>query len=144
MDVASALFVHSRDRTVLVAQRKPPPTRCPLMWEFPGGKLETGETGAQAIVREMQEELGLEIEVDRDPLARAEFHTDVFLSVSLYVVRSPSRPEKSQRLPFNRHDERTRGVEGQLLRWVDLRRAFYELAFVPSMYLFYDKVRELL
>jgi len=32
-----------------------------LLWEFPGGKLETGETAAQGIIREIREELGMRI-----------------------------------------------------------------------------------
>ena len=35
------------------------------MWEFPGGKIESGETKEQALVREIKEELNIEINVDK-------------------------------------------------------------------------------
>ena len=35
------------------------------MWEFPGGKIESGETKEQALVREIKEELNIEISVDK-------------------------------------------------------------------------------
>ncbi len=48
---------------VLIAQRKPGCAREPLKWEFPGGKVEEGETPQQALAREIMEELGVRIEV---------------------------------------------------------------------------------
>ncbi|HEX2101891.1 MAG TPA: (deoxy)nucleoside triphosphate pyrophosphohydrolase [Candidatus Synoicihabitans sp.] len=51
---------------VLVAQR-PPHKLLPLKWEFPGGKVEPGEHAADALVREIREELGCDL-VDLEPL----------------------------------------------------------------------------
>jgi 8-oxo-dGTP diphosphatase len=49
-----------RDGRVLVAQR-PPDKAQGLLWEFPGGKLEAGESAEAALVREIREELCVEI-----------------------------------------------------------------------------------
>ena len=49
-----------RDGKILIAQRAED-DECPLMWEFPGGKIEEGETPEQCIVREIKEELNLTI-----------------------------------------------------------------------------------
>lgn len=49
---------------MLLAQR-PPHKLLPLKWEFAGGKVEPGEDPAVAIVREIREELGCEVEITR-------------------------------------------------------------------------------
>ncbi|RYM34193.1 (deoxy)nucleoside triphosphate pyrophosphohydrolase [Brumimicrobium glaciale] len=49
-----------RDKKMLIAQRSEK-MKLPLKWEFPGGKLEEGESEEQAIVREIKEELNIEI-----------------------------------------------------------------------------------
>lgn len=51
-----------REGRILIAQRAVD-DELPLLWEFPGGKLEPGETLEECIRREMQEELGVEIRV---------------------------------------------------------------------------------
>ncbi len=47
----------------LVAQRRPQ-AALPLLWEFPGGRVEPGETDAQALCRELMKRLALEVEVE--------------------------------------------------------------------------------
>jgi 8-oxo-dGTP diphosphatase len=54
--------VIERDGRVLVAQR-PPDKHYPLQWEFPGGKVEPGESPQAALAREIREELGVEIQI---------------------------------------------------------------------------------
>jgi len=61
--VVAALIV--RDDTILICQRtKYQPM--PLQWEFPGGKIEPGENAVEALVRELQEELGITAEIGHE------------------------------------------------------------------------------
>jgi len=55
--VAAALIV--RDGEVLIGQRRANQPMA-LLWEFPGGKIEPGESPQQALARELGEELGIE------------------------------------------------------------------------------------
>jgi 8-oxo-dGTP diphosphatase len=51
-----------RDGRVLASRRTEPP-RLAGLWEFPGGKVEPGEADGEALVRELREELRVEVEV---------------------------------------------------------------------------------
>lgn len=66
--VVAAVVV--RDGRVLLS-RRPPGKHLAGLWEFPGGKVEEGETPEGALAREVREELGLEIET---PLPYAFVH----------------------------------------------------------------------
>ena len=52
------------DERILIAQRRADQA-LPLQWEFPGGKVEPGEAPVEALVRELREELGVTVAVDR-------------------------------------------------------------------------------
>lgn len=62
-----------REGKLLIGQRLSG-DRHGLKWEFPGGKVEPGETPKEALVRELREELGVECEIGRE-LARYEHVT---------------------------------------------------------------------
>ena len=56
--------VLERDGRYLITQRRPTAV-LPLMWEFPGGRVEAGETDQQALKRELLHRLGVEIDVGK-------------------------------------------------------------------------------
>jgi len=57
--VVAGLII-GEDRRVLISQRRADQP-LPLQWEFPGGKVEPGEAPADALIRELREELGVEV-----------------------------------------------------------------------------------
>ena len=56
-------------------------------WEFPGGKIEPGETGEEAIVREIKEELKSDIEVEQFFYEINDKHEDRVFNVKFYICR---------------------------------------------------------
>jgi 8-oxo-dGTP diphosphatase len=84
--VACALV--DADGRVLIAQR-PEGKQLASLWEFPGGKVEPGETPEETLVRELKEELGIETKIAcLAPLTFASHAYETFnLLMPLYVCR---------------------------------------------------------
>ena len=102
--VAAVALVDS-DGRILIAER-PVGKSMAGLWEFPGGKVETGELPEEALVRELQEELGIDISAScLAPFVFASHSYETFhLLMPLFLCR------KWRGLPTPR--------EGQRLKWV--------------------------
>ena len=102
--VAACALVDA-DGRVLLAQR---PAGKPMagLWEFPGGKIESGERPEQSLIRELKEELGISVKEDcLAPLTFASHaYPDFHLLMPLYVCR--------------RWEGTVAALEGQQLTWV--------------------------
>lgn len=107
--VACALV--DADRRVLIAQR-PEGKQLAGLWEFPGGKLEAGETPEAALIRELDEELGIKTQTAcLAPLSFASHSYESFhLLMPLFVCR------KWQGTPVAREHAALRWVKPQQLR----------------------------
>ena len=81
IEVVAALI--RRGEEFLICQR-PAEKKRGLMWEFPGGKVDPGETHERAIAREIREELGAEIRVGRRVDETVHRYPDVEIRLSLY------------------------------------------------------------
>jgi 8-oxo-dGTP diphosphatase len=103
--LVSAVALIDPDGRVLLAQR-PASKSMAGLWEFPGGKVEAGETPEDALVRELHEELGIETWSScLAPLTFASHTYDEFhLLMPLYACR--------------KWDGIVQGKEGQELAWV--------------------------
>ena len=109
--LVAACALIDADGRVLIAQR-PQGKAMAGLWEFPGGKVETGERPEASLIRELKEELGIDVKEEcLAPLTFAShLYPDFHLLMPLYVCR--------------RWDGLVQGREGQKLKWVrpaDLR-----------------------
>jgi 8-oxo-dGTP diphosphatase len=82
-----------RGGRVLLAQR-PAHKHLPLKWEFPGGKVDAGESAEAAIVREIREELGCAIQITRAlPRSTHDYGAVVIEMIPFVCALAPGSPE---------------------------------------------------
>ncbi len=119
--LVAAVALVDADGRILLAQR-PEGKAMAGLWEFPGGKIESGETPEVALIRELQEELGINTWAScLAPLTFASHSYDDFhLLMPLFICRKWEGQVSSQ--------------EGQALKWVrpaDLRNYPMPAADLP-------------
>jgi 8-oxo-dGTP diphosphatase len=81
----------------LLAAQRSAPARYAGLWEFPGGKVEPGETPAEALVRECREELAIEIEVGA-LVGQADIDIGVLLIYRATLISGRPQPREHQAL----------------------------------------------
>jgi len=103
--VAGALFDASG--RVLIAQR-PPGKMLAGRWEFPGGKLHDGEAAYDGLVRELREELGVEVQAAERLVRYQHEYPGRVVWLDMWVVSAWSGEPQ--------------GLDSQALKWVEVAR----------------------
>ena len=117
-----------RDSRILIGQRKDLGHH-PLKWEFPGGKVEPGETPEAALVRELQEELGIHARIDRE-LRRYEYQYPGRSRILLIFYRVVDFDGEPRNLDF----DQIRWEQPELLREYDFLEGDMQfVAQVPDL-----------
>jgi 8-oxo-dGTP diphosphatase len=101
--IAVAAAVICREGEILVTQRHVAADQGGL-WEFPGGKLEPGESAEQALSRELQEELGITVLQRRPFLTLSYDYPEYAVCLQIFIVDAFSGEPEAR--------------EGQPMRWL--------------------------
>ncbi len=123
-----AVGVILEDDRVLVSQRRAG-THLAGLWEFPGGKIETGEPPELALRRELKEELDIRILQARPWFELAHSYPEKDVLLKIYQVLS--------------YQGEARGVEGQAICWQSLD-CLADLAFPPANLAIVKRIGELI
>lgn len=100
--VAAGVILNSSNEVLLAL--RPKDKHQGGLWEFPGGKVEPGETAAAALARELYEEINISVELAEPLLVTSHDYGDKHVTLDVWTVRR-----------FGGNPE---GREGQQLRWV--------------------------
>ena len=103
---------------VLMSRRRPDQAM-PNLWEFPGGKVEPGEHPEAALIREVREELGCDVEIDR--IEEVVFHA--YEEFDLYMLVYACRVSGGE----------PRAIEVAEVSWVEAKQ-LPELDLLPADY----------
>lgn len=104
-DVAAGILCDAKGRILIAERLGGGPFHG--LWEFPGGKISSGETATQALSRELAEELGIEVTEFSSFMNLRHEYDDRIVSIEFFLVSEwNSEPV---------------GREGQALRWVSAK-----------------------
>lgn len=101
----SAAVIVDKDNKILIAKR-PKDSDMELLWEFPGGKLEEGETPKKALIRELKEELNIDAECDE--LMHQETYQYPTKKVTLYFIK------------ITKYSGKMEALEHEEIRWISV------------------------
>ena len=101
-DVAAGILCDSKGRILIAERLGDGPFHG--LWEFPGGKIDFGETAAEALSRELAEELGIEVTECSPFMNLRHDYDDRVVTIEFFIVSEWSSEPV--------------GREGQALRWV--------------------------
>lgn len=110
LEVVAGAIIDDEGR-VLIAQR-PDGKALAGRWEFPGGKIGWGEEARDGLVRELREELGVEVHDAKRLIRYSHAYPDRLVRLDLWLVTSWSGDP--------------RGLDGQALKWVRPERLEFE------------------
>jgi 8-oxo-dGTP diphosphatase len=99
--VVGAMLQNAEGR-YLITQR-PPKATLPLLWEVPGGRVEEGESDEQALVREIREEMGVEVVVTEQALHTHHEYPTYDIDFRVYRCRLSSPESAIQHLRVHDH-----------------------------------------
>lgn len=124
MLVVQGLIIHPETKLVLMAHR-PSGKKKPLMWEYPGGKVEHGETLTEALRRELLEELGIDALIGSF-ISKSNFHWKEDVEIHLFAVEVWGGDPKP--------------LVATELQWVDPYDAIDNLPMLPGAFSTYREV----
>lgn len=114
---------------VLMGKRAPHKLR-PELWEYPGGKMEPGESYHEALQRELHEELGVHVMVG-ERIDVCFLKVEVSFALHLFHVQCSAFDSEKPAQTDLSHSE---------FRWVEPRHAVQHLPLAPSAYVMYRSV----
>lgn len=86
----------------LITQR-PPRATLPLLWEFPGGRVEPGESDQDALQRELREEMGIDVEIGEEVMHTHHEYEKYEIDFRVFRCRLRSKEEDIRHIRVHDH-----------------------------------------